>query len=317
MGQNFLTLKGPNGQSLAQAHAAMIGHFMGHFHAPVSEVVREFRNDPSIIAPVFNQSCPPIPAPAIVISLAPLMIPPISSLIWPNCKPIMPTDLVPSYPPTLTDHFDVESIGHIPSHPPLPSSVSDEEQPLVLILATIEVDQVTTTIALEENDQIAHLGVWPDVSWHQNFKEPEYHFFKLIPNSAGTLHVTPFICADLVSHSLWLLLTNRHNCYDPWTCRAPIFLFPLRPLSLLTHLGPSPSDSHHLYLSIALIRWCTPFPPTCTIFSLPILSFFESLVACSLGCTIHVSHCPPLSLLGTVAACQHVYKQALYPRVGP
>ena len=33
-------------------------------------------------------------------------------------------------------------------------------------------------------------------------------------------------------------------CYDPWTCRAPIFLFPSCPLSLLTHLGPLPSDSH-------------------------------------------------------------------------
>ena len=44
------------------------------------------------------------------------------------------------------------------------------------------------------------------------------------------------------------------SCYNPQTCRAPIFLFPSRPLSLLTHLGPSPSDSHHLYLSIALIR---------------------------------------------------------------
>ena len=31
------------------------------------------------------------------------------------------------------------------------------------------------------------------------------------------------------------------------------FLFPLHPLSLLTHLGPLPSDSHRPYLSIALI----------------------------------------------------------------
>ena len=34
------------------------------------------------------------------------------------------------------------------------------------------------------------------------------------------------------------------SCYDPQTCRTPIFLFPLRPLSLLIHLGPLPSDSH-------------------------------------------------------------------------
>ena len=34
------------------------------------------------------------------------------------------------------------------------------------------------------------------------------------------------------------------SCYDPQTCRAPIFLFPSRPLSLLTHLCPLPFNSH-------------------------------------------------------------------------
>ena len=33
---------------------------------------------------------------------------------------------------------------------------------------------------------------------------------------------------------------NVDSCYDPQTCRAPIFYFPLCPLSLLTHLGPLP-----------------------------------------------------------------------------
>ena len=33
-------------------------------------------------------------------------------------------------------------------------------------------------------------------------------------------------------------------CYNPRTCRAPIFLFPSRPLALLTQLSPLPSDSH-------------------------------------------------------------------------
>ena len=41
-------------------------------------------------------------------------------------------------------------------------------------------------------------------------------------------------------------------CYNPQTCRAPIFIS-LAPSFLITHLSPFPSDSHCLYLSIALI----------------------------------------------------------------
>ena len=61
-----------NSQSLTRAHAAMIGHFMGQFHAPASEVIQEFGNDPSIVVPVFNRSHPPTPIPAVVASPAPL-----------------------------------------------------------------------------------------------------------------------------------------------------------------------------------------------------------------------------------------------------
>ena len=43
---------------------------------------------------------------------------------------------------------------------------------------------------------------------------------------------------------------------------GPLFLFPSRPLSLLTHLGPFPSDSHRplpIYSTDPLMRTLVPF----------------------------------------------------------
>ena len=39
---------------LAQAHMAMIGHFVSMFNAPITEVLENFGSDPSIVSNVFN-----------------------------------------------------------------------------------------------------------------------------------------------------------------------------------------------------------------------------------------------------------------------
>ena len=161
-----------NSQSLMRAHAAMIGHFMGQFHAPASKVIREFGNDPSIIAPVFNRSCPLTPIPAVIVSLAPLMIPPISSPIRPNREPMTPTDPVPtysrppSYPPSPSAHSRTSAAGHIPSRPPSISSTSDDGQPLEAILAAIEVDQIAAAAAFIKAEEGPQPGIRPDAYWH-------------------------------------------------------------------------------------------------------------------------------------------------------
>ena len=104
---------------LAQAHVAIIGHFASTFNAPITEVLKNFGSDPSIVSNVFNSET--VPAPMALPDL--LMIPPMPSPILPNRKPITPTSLVPRYislPPYPTmpsDHFNIVST---PSHPPTP-----------------------------------------------------------------------------------------------------------------------------------------------------------------------------------------------------
>ena len=122
---------------LAQAHAAMIGHFVSTFNAPITEVLEIFGNDPSIVSNVFNSTTAPAPT----ISPDPLMIPPMLSPILPNREPITPTSPVPRYispppyPTTPSDHFDVASI---PSHPPTPV--------LEHVLAAIEAEVVAEAV---------------------------------------------------------------------------------------------------------------------------------------------------------------------------
>ena len=65
-------------------------------------------------------------------------------------------------------------------------------------------------------------------------------------------------CVGLV---LTLVIWHVAQCYDPRTCRAPIFLFPSCPLSLLTHLGPLPLNSHQplpIYSTDPLMRTLVP-----------------------------------------------------------
>jgi hypothetical protein len=186
----------------------MIGHFMGMMNAPVGQTLAAFGNDPSIVLAVFNRSRPPTP-----VSPVPLMIPPPESPIHLNHEPITPTDPIPtysrppSYPLTPSDYFTVKSVGHIPSHPPTPDVA--EAQTLEEVLGAIE---IATTVALIQSDVEVRPGVRPDQSWRHNFEEPGYHFFKLIPDITGQLHIAPFVCIDLSALNPQLLITNGHNC---------------------------------------------------------------------------------------------------------
>ena len=85
---------------------------------------------------------------------------------------------------------------------------------------------------------------------------PPPSLLEMIPMSLISLLETmmEILKGTLLTESCGSASLGGASCYNPWTCRAPIFLFPLCPLSLLTHLGSPFSDSHHLYLSIALIR---------------------------------------------------------------
>ena len=80
------------------------------------------------------------------------------------------------------------------------------------ILAAIEVDQVAAAAAFIEAEEGPQPGIQPNAYWHQNFKDLGYHFFRLIPDHTGTLHIAPFACVDFTAPSPQLLLTNRQNC---------------------------------------------------------------------------------------------------------
>ena len=177
----------------------MIGHFASTFNAPIAEVLKNFRSDPSIVSNVFNSETAPAPT-----ALPdPLMIPPMPSPFLPNCKPITPTSLVPRYispppyPATPSDHFDVASV---PSHLPTPT--------LEHVLAAIEAKVVAEAV----EDIQPQPGVLPGPEWFRNFEDPGYRFFKLIPDPTGQLHIAPFVCVDLIVPSPQLLMTNRRNC---------------------------------------------------------------------------------------------------------
>ena len=184
---------------LAQAHAAMIGHFASTFNAPITEVLENFGSDPSIISNIFNSTV--ILAP--MASPDPLMIPPMPSPILPNREPITPTSPVPAYvfpppyPTTLSDHFDVAST---PSRPPTPA--------LEHVLTAIEVEVVAEGV--EEARPQPEVQPGPD--WFHNFEDPGYRFFKLIPDPTGQLHIAPFVRVDLMAFSPQLLMTNGRNC---------------------------------------------------------------------------------------------------------
>ena len=185
---------------LAQAHAAMIGHFTTTFNAPITEVLENFGSDPSIVSNVFNSTTTPTSA----ASPVPLMIPPMPSPILPNREPITPTSPVPHYispPPYLTtpsDHFDVASI---PSHPLTPM--------LEHVLAAIEAEVVAEAV----EDTQPQPGMLPGPEWFCNFEDPGYRFFKLIPDPTGQLHITPFVRVDLMAENPQLLMTNSRNCH--------------------------------------------------------------------------------------------------------
>ena len=184
---------------LTQAHAAMIGHFVSTFNAPITEVLEIFGNDPSIMSNVFNSTTAPAPATSPDLLMIPLMPSPILL----NREPITPTSPVPRYispPPYLTmpsDHFDVASI---PSHPPTPA--------LEHVLAAIEAEVVAEVV----EDIQPQPGVLPGPEWFCNFEDPGYRFFKLIPDPAGQLHIAPFVRIDLMTDSPQLLMTNGRNC---------------------------------------------------------------------------------------------------------
>ena len=184
---------------LAQAHAAMIGHFASTFHAPITEVLENFRSDPSIVSNVFNSTIAPAPT----ASPDPLMIPPMPSPILPNREPITPTSPVPAYvfpppyPTTPSNHFDVAST---PSRPLTPV--------LEHVLAAIEAEVVAEVI----EEVRPQPGVQPGPDWFRNFEDPGYRFFKLIPDPTGQLHIAPFVCVDLTAFSPQLLMTNGRNC---------------------------------------------------------------------------------------------------------
>ena len=122
-----------------------------------------------------------------------------------------PTDPVPfylrppSYPPTPFNHDNSGDVGHIPSCPPSISSTSDGGQPLTALLAAIEVDQVMAAAAFIEAEEGPQPGIQPDTYWRRNFEDPDYRFFRLIPDHTGTLHVTPFTCVDFTTPSPQLL----------------------------------------------------------------------------------------------------------------
>ena len=184
---------------LAQAHAAMIGHFASTFNAPITEVLENFGSDPSVVSNVFNSTVAPAPT----ASPDPLMIPPMPSPILPNHEPITPTSPVPTYifpppyPTTPSDHFDVAST---PSRPPTPA--------LEHVLAAIEAEVVAEAV----EDARPQPGVQLGPDWFHNFEDPGYRFFKLIPDPTGQLHIAPFIRVDLTVVSPQLLMTNGKNC---------------------------------------------------------------------------------------------------------
>ena len=177
----------------------MIGHFASTFNAPITEVLKNFSSDPSIVSNVFNSETAPAPT----ASLDPLMIPPMPFPILPNREPITPTSLVPRYispppyPATPPDHFDVASV---PSHPPTPA--------LEHVLAAIEAEVVAE--AVEEVQP--QPGVLPGPEWFHNFEDPGYRFFKLMPDPTEQLHIAPFVRVDLMIPSPQLLMTNGRNC---------------------------------------------------------------------------------------------------------
>ena len=184
---------------LAQAHAAMIGHFTSTFNTPITEVLQNFGSDPSIVSNMFNSTTAPAPT----TSPDPLMIPPMPSPILPNCEPIMPMSPVPHYIsplPYLTTPSDYFDLASIPSRPPTPV--------LEHVLAAIEAEVVAEAV----EDIRPQPGVLPGPEWFRNFEDPGYRFFKLIADLTGQLHIALFVRIDLMAPSPQLLMMNRKNC---------------------------------------------------------------------------------------------------------
>ena len=227
-------------------HGAMVSHWAEMFHKPISVMLTNFSNTPSIAIPAVCNLPPP---PIIADNKPDLEYPPLNVDKW-EIESIDETPAIPVPPPQhheipleVLDHLHTIHLAPADSHgpnyepmtptDPVPSMLSSPPQflqinpldpappfeQIVNALVQRDVDAQIVRVAREEEEEERtplptgpQPNVHPGPGWHVNFEEDAIHYVFQIPSDDGHHEIAPFIMINWDTTSPELLGTCGQGC---------------------------------------------------------------------------------------------------------